>query len=332
MHHFALLVKSHRDDYDYVVRLLASIDRHNRDDVPVFIVVPDEDVDLFSRLATRCIDVLSEELLGTHLVHESTAGLSAGYFNQEIVKLAFWELGLAQNYLCVDSDAEFLRDFFVSDFMATPSTPFTFMTEDAELQCEPEYYEQTWLPRLLKLEQVRQAIGYTGPWLRTVHGHAVFSGIALQSFVSDFLQPRDWRYKDALELSPYEPTWYNTWVLHAQPIQVYPREPLFKTFHNPAQHLDYVLRGITEQDIARGFVGVVVNSNYSRGDGVVPFHLQQYEALASYVPLPTLVKAMVFRAWDIVAVKRTPWKRVRKSVGRAALRVPWLKGMVDSGN
>ena len=41
------------------------------------------------------------------------AGLSAGYINQEIVKLCFWETGLADNYLCLDSDAEFVRDFHV---------------------------------------------------------------------------------------------------------------------------------------------------------------------------------------------------------------------------
>ena len=332
MHRFALLVKSYRDDYDYVVRLLASIARHNRDELPVFIVVPAEDVALFAEMATDGIDVLSEELLATHLVREPTAGLSAGYLNQEIVKLAFWELELAENYLCVDSDAEFVRDFWTTDFMATPDTPFTFMTEDAELQCEPEYYEQTWQPRLAKLEKVRQAIGYTGPWLRTVHGHAVFSAIALRSFVSDFLEPRGWDYKDALELCPYEPTWYTTWVLHARPIQIYPREPLFKTFHNSEQHLDYVLRRVTEEDIARGYVGVVVNSNYSRGEGVVPLDLQRYEALASYVTVPTLVKAMAFRAWDIVAVKRTPWKRIRMSVGHAALHVPGLRHLVDQGH
>ncbi len=46
------------------------------------------------------------------------------------------------------------------------------------------------------------------------------------------------------------------------PIEV--REPLVKTFHHEGQHLEYALRGIGPDDIARGFVGVVVNSNYAR--------------------------------------------------------------------
>ncbi len=153
----------------------------------------------------------------------------------------------------------------------------------------------------------------------------------LRSFVEDFLAVRGWEYRDAVGLCPYEPTWYTTWVLHAKPIPVYPREPIFKTFHNAGQHLDYVLRGVTDADLARGFVGVVVNSNYSRGEGVVPLDLQRHEALASYVDVPTLVKAMAFRAWDIAAVKRTPWRQARMAVGRAALGVPGLRRFVDQG-
>ena len=327
----ALLVKSYRNDIGYVERLVASINAFNRDGIPTFIVVPGEDVPAFSRFSSALIDVLPESRLASHLVDESVAGLSAGYINQEIVKLAFWELGLADNYVCVDSDAEFVRDFTVADFMATADVPYTFMSEDAELRCEPDYHRTTWTPRLAKLEKVREAIGYQGPWLYTVHGHAVFSSVALQSFVRDFLEPQGWDYRDALALCPYEPTWYTTWVLHARPIPVYPREPIFKTFHNSGQHLDYVLRGVTTADIARGYAGVVVNSNYSRGEGIVPVTLARYEAPASYVPVSTLLRAMGYRAWDIVAIKRTPWKRARIAAGRVALRLPGLRRLVDQG-
>lgn len=331
MTRLALLVKSYQNDIGYVDRLVASINAFNRDGIPTFIVIPGEDVSAFSRFKSAQINVLPESRLASHLVDESVTGLSAGYINQEIVKLAFWELGLADNYVCVDSDAEFIRDFTVADFMATADVPYTFMSEDAELRCEPDYHRTTWTPRLAKLEKVREAMRYQGPWLYTVHGHAVFSSVALESFVRDFLEPQDWDYRDALAICPYEPTWYTTWVLHARPIPLYPREPIFKTFHNSGQHLDYVLRGVTTADIARGYVGVVVNSNYSRGEGIVPVTLELYEALASYVPVSTLLRAMWYRAWDIVALTRTPRKRVRTAAGRVALRLPGLRRFVDQG-
>ena len=331
MTRLALLVKSYQNDIGYVDRLVASINAFNRDGIPTFIVIPGEDVSAFSRFKSAQINVLPESRLASHLVDESVTGLSAGYINQEIVKLAFWELGLADNYVCVDSDAEFIRDFTVADFMATADVPYTFMSEDAELRCEPDYHRTTWTPRLAKLEKVREAMRYQGPWLYTVHGHAVFSSVALESFVRDFLEPQDWDYRDALAICPYEPTWYTTWVLHARPIPLYPREPIFKTFHNSGQHLDYVLRGVTTADIARGYVGVVVNSNYSRGEGIVPVTLELYEALASYGPVSTLLRAMWYRAWDIVALTRTTRKRVRTAAGRVALRLPGLRRFVDQG-
>ena len=144
---FAILIKSHLPDRDYAARLLDSIRRYNVESIPVFVVVPPEDVVSFDSLAAGVATVLSESELSEHLVIEPVAGFSAGYINQEIVKLSFWELGLAENYLCADSDAEFIRPFTASDFMADANTPFTFLTEDADLRAEPGYFAGTWQTR-----------------------------------------------------------------------------------------------------------------------------------------------------------------------------------------
>jgi len=228
-----LLIKSYAGDLDYARRLMASVSRFNNEHLPIFLVVPQDDVEIFQEFANQDVAVLSEELLASHLVRESIAGFSAGYINQEIVKLAFWELGLCDNYFCVDSDAEFIRPFSSRDFLHHDRIPYTFLTEDRDLVVEPDYYKSTWVNRMKSLEKIRESIGYTGPWLFTVHGHAVFSAKVLRSFVTDFLEPRDWDYRDALAISPYEPTWYNTWLLHTQQIPIYPREPLVRHSTTP---------------------------------------------------------------------------------------------------
>jgi len=328
---FAILIKSHGPDRDYAARLLDSIHRYNVEALPVYVVVPPEDVADFVELAGDVATVLSEAELSEHLVEGPVAGFSAGYINQEIVKLAFWELGLAANYLCMDSDAEFVRPFRASDFMATDTTPFTFLTEDADLRVEPSYFAHTWQNRAASLEKIREAIGYQGMWPLTVHGHAVFSATALRSFRDDFLAPQGWDYADALAISPYEPSWYNAWVLHAKPIDVIRREPIVKTFHNSTQHLEYVLRGVTQEDVARGFVAVVVNSNYSRSEGVVPLTEAPHMALASYVSAPDLVRAMGYRIRHVVTTAEPPLRRARRLLGRLALHVPGLRRYVDTG-
>lgn len=295
MTRFAILIKSHAADREYVTRLVASLRRHNVDAIPVFVIVPESDLTLFVEFSDEVISVLGESVLSEHLVSQPLAGFSAGYVNQEVIKLSFWETGLADNYLCLDSDAEFVRDFTFEDFMFDEGTPYTFLTEDAELISEPEYFSESWKGRAEKLRRIKQEIGVDDPRLLTVHGHAVFSSKVLRSFKQHFLAPRGWVYRDAIAFSPYEPTWYSMWLQHDRTIPIHVREPNIKTFHNATQHLAYVLRGVTSADLARGYVAVVVNSNYSRGDGVVTFGEAPHLALASYASAKELLLAMWFR-------------------------------------
>ena len=295
MTNFGILVKSYAPDHHYVARLVRSLHQHNINSIPIFIIVPDSELPLFAEFEGAEIAVLGESVLAEHLVTEPLAGFSPGYINQEIIKLSFWETGLADNYLCLDSDAEFVRDFTFSDFMFDENTPYTFLTEDAELIAEPEYFANSWQGRANKLRLIKEAVGVAGPRLLTVHGHAVFSSAVLKSFKKNFLQPRGWLYRDAVELSPYEPTWYNMWLQRDHTIPIHVREPNIKTFHNATQHLAYVLRGVTPNDVARGFVAVVVNSNYSRGNGVISLDEPLHLALASYLPTSEILKAICYR-------------------------------------
>ena len=84
--------------------------------------------------------------------------------------------------------------------------------------------------------------------------------------------------------APYEFSWYNLWLQKSQVIPIEVREPLVKTFHHEGQHLEYALRGIGPDDIARGFVGVVVNSNYARSWADSAVGEAPEETLARYVP------------------------------------------------
>jgi hypothetical protein len=329
MSEIALLIKSYSPDFQYAERLIESIRLHNIDALPTYIVVPENDLIQFQTLISPGIELLSENLFAQHLVHEETAGFRPGYINQEIIKLAFWELGLADNYFCVDSDAVFVRGFTRSDFMAKPGVPFTFLTEDRELQVEPGYYQDTWIHRYKSLEKIREAIHYQGRWLLTVHGHAVFSSKVLESFKRDFLDPRGWGYRDALAISPYEPTWYNTWLLHTNVIDIVPREPVVKTFHNSTQHLDYLLREVTITDLARGYLAVVVNSNYSRGDGLLSVTTSPTQLLAAYVSFPDLIRTF-FRRFRINTID--DWvglRRIRIWLGGLLLKVPGVRAFVQ---
>ena len=278
-----MLLKSFSDDFDYAQRLLVSFRKFNADGVHLYCVVPPADVARFEAFSGADVTVLSESELGEYLVDHPVHGMRAGYINQEIVKLAFWELELAENYFCVDSDAEFIRPFYRSDFMVDEDTPYTVLVEDNELKVEPRYYREYWQQRELELRHIQELVGLDTKVVRTCHGHQIFSAKVLRSFKTEFLAPRGWSYADALEASPYEFTWYNMWLQKRRPIEIHQREPLVKVFHNESQHLEYVMRGVTTADIARGYLAVVVNSNYARDLGVVKAETSKPDYLARYL-------------------------------------------------
>ena len=283
MTRLGLLLKSYAGDFAYAQRMVESFHKHNADKLTLFIVIPDSDVELFSSMTGSNVEIFSEELLGKYVVDSPVHDLRPGYINQEIVKLAFWELGLTENYFCVDSDAEFIRDFGFSDFMANDTTPYTVLVEDKELLVEPRYYKQYWKTREDEIRHILDLVGLDTHVIRTCHGHQVFSAKVLRSFKERFLEPRGWSYVDALAESPYEFSWYNMWLQKDHGIEIHAREPFVKVFHHEGHHLEYILRGVTQADIARGYLAVVVNSNYSRDLGVVDSSASKPETLSRYI-------------------------------------------------
>lgn len=283
MSRFALLLKSYRGDYEFARRLVDSFTPHNPSGLRLYVVVPEEDLGLFVPLASEAITVLSEEPLRHHFTDTQVNGIRPGYINQEIVKLSFWELDLADAYFCVDSDAVFVRDLDVTDFLAPDGHPYTVLVEDNELKVEPQYFAEHWQPREQAIKRIAQEIGWDEPILRTCHGHQVFASAVLRSFRDEFLGPRGWDYLDALRIAPYEFSWYNIWLQASGVIPIHQREPLVKVFHNSSQHLEYLLRGVGPEDIARGYLGLVIQSNFSRDIEVQPIHASKPESLSHYL-------------------------------------------------
>jgi len=295
----ALLIKTFSRDSGYVRRLLDSVRTYNTESLPVHLIVPKDDLSEFSSLTEKGMHLhTDEDVAGRYLVSEFAHGLSPGYLNQEIVKLAFAETGLAANYFCVDSDAVFIRPFSGSDFLRRPGEPYSVLVQDKELEVEPKYYRDHWRGRMEAIRRIMDFVGLDDPIVRTCHGHQVFSSVVIRSFVEEFLQPRGWTFTDAIREVPYEFSWYNMWLQKSQVIPVHPIEPLVKVFHNEDQHLDYLLRGIGLEDLARAYLAVVVNSNYSRDLGEVNAGGDKFSLVGGYLSYAELLSVIGSKARD----------------------------------
>jgi len=272
---FCFLLKSYMNDFQYAERLIKSYNKFNVDNINLYVVVPIEDIEQFSIFKSEVIHILSDELFSGETIADGTNGSTIGYLNQEIIKLEFGNLGFADNWMCLDSDGEFLRNFAFSDFMYNELTPYTVLVEDNELRVDRAYFRQIWQERMRKIERIANELNFTDKPILTCHGFQILSQKVLSDLKLNFMNPRGFKTADILSIAPYEFSWYNIWLQKSKSIEIHYREPYFKYFHNQRQHLAYLSQGITRNDIARGYLGIVVNSNFSRDFGIVDYEQRE---------------------------------------------------------
>lgn len=317
MEKFAFFLKTYKTDRDRVARLIYTYRQYNIDAIPLYLACAGEEQNIFSYLEGADVRIIQEEDICEDVFVED-AGWSAGYLNQEIYKLAFWEMGLCSNYMCIDSDAVFIRPFYMKDFMYDENTPYTSLEEDNDLKSDVYYNRLYWNSRMERIKKIEDELDYHPHHLLTCHGFQIFSGAVLNSLKNDFMMPHGYTYKNLIEISPYEFTWYNLWLQKTEVISIHPIAYLFKCFHLKQHHIISVLGGMKIEDWAKGYIGIIVNSNYGVGNG-------DYEDLTVYngdnAGIPDNIIEMNYRFYK--RLKRGKLRRritllipeVRKKVG-----------------
>ena len=258
---FGMFCKTYINDYARVKLMLESFNKFNRDGIQLVLSCPLNQIELFKCLEQVNINVITDESYASNYFTDDTYyGLSHGYINQEICKLAFWELGLYKNYLCVDSDVIFIRDFYIHDFMYDNDTPYTVLVMDKELKVE-KYYSDFAKQRQNLIKRIYEAVGLIDARYRT-HGMQIMSLLVLQSFKDEFMSKNALDYKKLIQISPYEFTWYNAWFQKIQLVKEFAVEPFFKTFHMKIEYNFARIKNLTIDDLKAEYVGIVMNSNW----------------------------------------------------------------------
>ncbi len=304
---FSFMLKTYAGDLESAKRLITSFRKHNVDELTLHVVVPSEDMALFAPLADAKIAVIAEDTVPVRMATSDVNGIRPGYINQELVKLAFFRLALTDAYLCLDSDAVFLNDFTLRDFLHSSGSPYTVLVEDRELHSNPAYFEEHWEGRGVKLEKIRDYLGLSpSNTYLTCHGFQIMQSSVLERLNAEILVPRGLDFLDLLEISPYEFSWYNYFLQGAE-IPVFVREPYFRVIHGGQQFALERMAGFSEEDWTRGYLGLVLNSNFQ--------HTPNPIAYDSWAPL---VMAMYARPSFLFAV----WGRVTLALIISAGRIP----------
>lgn len=256
MHNIVLYCKSYKPDLGRVIQLNSSIQRYNVDNIPFYISVPDSDYTLFKERLNGNITVIKDsEICDTN----------KGWVGQQIVKSQFWKLGLCKNYVCLDSDTYFIRNFYKSDFMFSDDVPYTLCHEDTELmewamKADLGFdIHKTFMEERSKVMSVldRKGIYYDfGP------SPTIWNCETWKSLFDNYIIPNKLTFNDLIAHCPSEFSWYGEWLLKANTIPIYPRQPLCKVFHYKKQYIEHKDKGYTEQDFSKHYLGIIMQSNW----------------------------------------------------------------------
>lgn len=265
----ALYCKSYRTDLHRVVRLIASIARFNTTQIPVYVSVPEADLVLFrEHLSSTSAQLLADEsiLQASPRIDPAQVARMHGAVAQQVVKSEFWRLGLSQAYVCLDSDAVFIRPFDAQDFLAPDGYPYTVLDEahdllEGALQHGRGRIVEAFIREAARVQQKfgRQGRRYSfGPFPLVWH-RAVW-----ESLDRHYLQPRAMSFADAIEEAPIESRWYGEALLAYQAIPLHPCQALFKVYHYAWQLDQETRQGVTQAQLVPLYCGVIYQSAWER--------------------------------------------------------------------
>ena len=269
MHNFCLIVKSYYNDLNRAKRLVKSIQQFNVDNLPLYLIVPQTDLDSFKKMlgTESLVFITDDEIL------EKTMALSKAQkielppvTMQQVVKSEFWRLELAENFLIIDSDSYFIKDFSIKDFMFNDSTPYTIMNEGRhQLDWAARAGNERFMRDYHELrERALILFGRKGPHFDFAPTPMICSSKVWQAMYDKVAKPKEESFYDQIVQFPCETQLYGEFLLHDQTIPIIPREPLFKVWGFEDQWKEGISLGETDEVLAKNYLGVIDQSYWSR--------------------------------------------------------------------
>lgn len=270
MQDIALYCKSYRTDLNRVLRLASSVRKYNQEHLSFHISVPGTDLDLFrSHLQGYDVTLHADEDILGHVprgLEPVSMDSLPGSLMQQIIKSEFWRLGLSTTYVCLDSDAFFIRPFGKRDFLDLDGTPYTVIDEAHEILEDAIVHRK---PQVLAAYQndareVQRLLDRPGRMYNFGPLPVIWHRDVWSSLYDLFLGPRGMNFADAIKLAPSEARWYGESLLKYQAIRLLPCQALFKVYHYAWQFDRDRRAGVKEFDLTPLYCGLIYQSAWER--------------------------------------------------------------------
>ncbi|RYJ37026.1 hypothetical protein NU08_3964 [Flavobacterium anhuiense] len=267
-----ILIKTYKKDYKAYTKLIRSISEFNIDDIPVYVAINDEDYDFFkAENQNSSLNLLKDSDIYNCPIKDA-------WRYQQVIKSKFYLLNVCKNYLCIDSDSEFITPFRKSDFLFDENTPYTIIHEsksfleminNIELDSDTVFFKSA-------LQTTRKLIGnkHTKIWDYGPSPY-LWSCLVWKDFNENFLSSKNMTFEDFmnqidLETPPSETVIYGEYLLKTNLIPIYPIEGFFKVYHFKKQ-FSIERRFHNIEKLKKVYLGVIFQSNWDNKSIVIKY-------------------------------------------------------------
>jgi hypothetical protein len=126
---FAIITKTFHRDVDQTITLTNSVEKFVPSEIPFYVVIPKAEHSFFLEKFNSAVqqstikkipNILFEEdilrVCGDSVYKRAILGKMHGYIIQQIVKLCFYKMNLAEDYMSIDADSYFISPFKFNKF------------------------------------------------------------------------------------------------------------------------------------------------------------------------------------------------------------------------
>ena len=267
MNDIVLYCKSYSKDFLRLKNLLASIRQFNADQIDFYVSTPESQyAELKRYIGTEGYQWVSDESI-IKSNPKAPIGIEKtkpGGLSQQVIKSEFWRLGIAQNYVCLDSDCIFIKDFKKSDFLASDGNPYTVIYQNKEYHQLAFNRRYAKAPRNLQIEaeNVKAIFGRDGPNYYCPCPPFIWSAAVWASLDTNYLSPRGLTLWDLCTPKHPETFIYNEAMLNYRAIPLHPIEQLFRVYYYDWHY--FLLRRLGESvpKLKENYLGLIYQSSW----------------------------------------------------------------------